>query len=477
MNILLKSFDGPYCKQIIEHAFQGRHIDTCFSILNNTEQKADLDAKKHIWIPATPLRSGEYNNVDWNEIKPLDAALIEKMGHCESVFLMMLERYAKHADIPYTERKRQYMQHLRYWNHFLDEEHIDLFLSNHVPHQCYDYVIYCLCKIKTITTLYLERCFVVDGFFVVEDLEKSSEELPQMIESVRTKYSNPEKTIPLSETFENSIQLILKERDAMGKGMRGENLLKKSFFLKWWSISLHMLINNPCLFFISICSPKFWERKWLQHNIYWLYNENSKIPDLSKPYIYFPLHFQPEATTCPMAGAFTNQELIIEMLAKYLPEDINIYVKEHPAQEEICRSKYFYETLLNIPSVTFVPRDFNSFQLIKHSLAVVTGTGTAGFEALFHEKPVLMFGHRFFQYAPGVFRIRTNQDCKRAIQSVLAGNSTPTMRGMRLFIKAVERCTKPFPGGPVSPRPLYTKEEKAIIMGKEIGKKLYTYFT
>ena len=48
--------------------------------------------------------------------------------------------------------------------------------------------------------------------------------------------------------------------------------------------------------------------------------------------------------------------------------------------------------------VRFMPRGFNSFRLQEHAEAIATVAGTAGFEALFREKPVIMFGHWFYQY-------------------------------------------------------------------------------
>ena len=44
----------------------------------------------------------------------------------------------------YSERKHLFYANLRYWNHMLDTEKIDLVVMNREPHQCYDYVLWAL---------------------------------------------------------------------------------------------------------------------------------------------------------------------------------------------------------------------------------------------------------------------------------------------------------------------------------------------
>ena len=56
------------------------------------------------------------------------------------------------------------------------------------------------------------------------------------------------------------------------------------------------------------------------------------VPNFSKPYIYVPLHYQPEMTTSPLGGIFVNQELMLHMISKAIPEDTEIIIKEHPTQ-------------------------------------------------------------------------------------------------------------------------------------------------
>ena len=99
-------------------------------------------------------------------------------------------------------------------------------------------------------------------------------------------------------------------------------------------------------------------------------------PDFEKKFIYFPLHYQPELSTSPLAEDFVNQELIVAMISK-MPSDCYLYVKEHP-RISYNRSKDFYDKLLSYRNVKLLKEEINSYSLIDNSLAVATATGSVG---------------------------------------------------------------------------------------------------
>lgn len=119
-------------------------------------------------------------------------------------------------------------------------------------------------------------------------------------------------------------------------------------------------------------------------------------------YIYFPLHLQPELTTAALGGVFADQLLAIESLSAWLPEGYAVYIKENPKQTEKQRGPYFYKRLRALPNVRLLGRQESSAELIRHSVGVATITGTAGWEALFFGKPVLVFGAAWYREFPGV---------------------------------------------------------------------------
>jgi hypothetical protein len=129
-----------------------------------------------------------------------------------------------------------------------------------------------------------------------------------------------------------------------------------------------------------------------------------------EPYIYFPLHLQPELTTSALGGAYADQMLAIEALSSWLPKGYFIYLKENPKQTEKQRGPLFYKRLAALKNVRLLSRTENSIALIKGSVGVATVTGTAGWEALFHGKPVLVFGLAWYRGFSGVTEFRRDLD-------------------------------------------------------------------
>lgn len=475
-NILFKSFDGPVDKDTLERALGSIEFGTCVSITNDRHVIPHLRAKEHLWMQEGPLREGRYDGVDWNTIAPIDEELIERMRGCEAVFMHMIAKYAHKSrfkfigDIPYDERKRQYFEHLRFWNDFLDAKQIDVVLMYHVPHKCYDWVLYHLCKLKGVSVLFLEHLQAIDSIFVIRDWEESVAEIRDALERLYKEYDDPSKPVPLSENYQFYFEFFRKDKPVLWYKPKKNILARKSFILKWWRKALKVSRTNPRFFVQALTSPSFWSQKLRQHRTIRFYDEHVHTPDLTKPYVYFPLHYQPEASTVPTAGAYADQERIVQLIAAYLPKGVSIFVKEHPIQGERYRSIAFYKTLLAIPSVTFVPKETDTFQLSDNALAIATATGTAGFEGFMRQKPVLMFGHYYYQYGRGIYRIRTAEDCKRALERILSGKHPITERDVRLFLKAMEQCATPYPGPPESPVERYSQEEKTSLWAALIEK-------
>lgn len=146
-----------------------------------------------------------------------------------------------------------------------------------------------------------------------------------------------------------------------------------------------------------------------------------------QPFIYYPLSFQPETTSNPQGGIFAQQVLSTNLLANSLPPGWKLIVREHPAQfnpdyvGQVCRNKEFYRLIAAIPNVILAPLDLDPFWLIDRSSAIATLVGTTGWEAVVRGKPVLVFGDTWYDRCPGVFRVRTLDQCQAALRQIAAG--------------------------------------------------------
>ncbi len=127
-----------------------------------------------------------------------------------------------------------------------------------------------------------------------------------------------------------------------------------------------------------------------------------QTPDLERPFVYFALQLQPEMTTSALGGPFKDQALAIEALARLLPPEVRILVKENPKQGAYMRGPMFFHRLQRIPNLEFMPSHASTHALTAKALYVASISGTVGWEAVRKGKPALVFGHTWYTSLPGV---------------------------------------------------------------------------
>ena len=148
---------------------------------------------------------------------------------------------------------------------------------------------------------------------------------------------------------------------------------------------------------------KFFDHSYLDYLEYLIWSEKHSV-DYGSPYIYVPLHLQPEMTTSSLGGIYRDQLLMLEHLQQLLPSDWKILVKENPKQGPFARGAMFFHRLNRLEHVSLVPSDTNTKQLTKHSKLVATVTGTAAWEAIQMGRPAITFGNAWFNSLPGITR-------------------------------------------------------------------------
>jgi hypothetical protein len=176
-------------------------------------------------------------------------------------------------------------------------------------------------------------------------------------------------------------------------------LLKKTFHYLLKLKIKQILIKSKKYFYRLIIDQQN-RSKILKH-----YTNHSISANFNNKYIYFPLQYQPEASTIPLGNEFSNQELAINYILRNSQEDLYIYVREHPAYwhkisntDRItdARTFEFYNRLIINHRIKLIDIKTNHLLLIKHSLAVATITGTVAFEAFGLNKTVFTFGEYIY---------------------------------------------------------------------------------
>ena len=448
LNAIVLRFTNDSAHAALERLMKEVPFSFAASIGHVERPYSRLPAGAQEWFCSSHVRGGFYKDVDEATLLPLDEDLIEGMRGAEAVFMRLMTRLEFARHFSFEERKRLYYKHLRFWNDYISRHRINVLLSGIMPHEIPDYVIYALCKHLGIPTIIVHQSTIVDCAFMMEDWEISSVKLRDRF---RELLKAAPAAIPLSPRFEDYVQSLANPHGKKAITFKRATALDRILL----AIRKHGVrsLVGLLLWLLSLLSFRAWKRRVQKTRVAWerlrlrrAYDALAVDPDYTQTYVYIPLHFQPECSTVPMSGAFADQLMEIELLSQCAPSGVFLYVKEHPRQRRkgmADRTTDFYRRLASFPNVRLIRYDVSSFELREHCRAVATGTGTAGFEALFRGKPALLFGHTFYQYAPGIHSIRTAEDCRRAMEAVITHGEKPDLQAVRLYVRAMEDTCVP----------------------------------
>lgn len=365
-----------------------------------------------------------------------------------------------------AEQRMDYFHHLlSYWQLVLDELQPDLVVFLESPHVIYDYALYALCCYRNIKTRMFVRTKIGDYVAPTARFERGPESISRAMAEINAAgYDAESLQRRLPDAMVAEVERIKgdfasgMETTAMGQidhyNKRTErlvlkhygNLLKDIIRLKldWLrkNLSGDTLHKSTYLKSPQAASPREWMTNYqykkakvqgrrLRYGNEQSYSRYATRPDLAVPYIYFPLHFQPERSTCPDGGWFVDQRLAIANLSAVLPAGWKIYVREHPAsfiatshagRGHMLRPKGYYDDLVALGNVELVGMGVDPFSLTDNAKAVATVTGTAGWESVVRGRPALVFGAPWYRDCPGVYHADVGaQELRRIIESISDG--------------------------------------------------------
>lgn len=280
-------------------------------------------------------------------------------------------------------------------------------LFMNIPHLGPDMVLYQVAKALGLQTLVISQTFFADSFFSMRSIEDFG-------------HLNPiaPKGTPLSIEKGSAPDLFYMSADWQKTGERGRLGLKQvlrclEFVVrkkptKIVDISyVYQLIRRMANIYSAL--PKWRDPfgEFFHENELAFFEQQSlfedKPIDWDAKFVYIPLHNQPEMSTQSLGGLFRDQLLVIEAVARALPEGWKIYVKDNPRQGAYARGPLFFHRLTRIKGVQLVPMDTSTYELSSKAQLTATVCGTAGWEAIRKGKPVLVFGGAWYKSFPGVF--------------------------------------------------------------------------
>lgn len=145
-----------------------------------------------------------------------------------------------------------------------------------------------------------------------------------------------------------------------------------------------------------------------------------KIIPKDTKFIYFPLSIEQEKNTLIDAPYYTNQVELVRHVAKSIPIDYQLYVKEHPAQiNRFWRNIADYKDIINIPNTSLFHPSVNSKEFYEKCSLVITTNGTAGFESAQYNKRTILFSETDYSFFPNVTIVDTITNLPKLIKESL----------------------------------------------------------
>lgn len=393
-----------------------------------------------------------------------DRVLKKIMPYILQTFRMM-ERYLG-FDVTLATLERLYIYNVQFWAAYLKQNQIEEVVFYTYPHEGTSFIIYQVCRALNIKTTIFCLSIVPQRCYMVRYLEDDIQVVQERYSCLMKEYEHvEEEKIELHSQYGEVFKKMTDVKSEKTPSYMQKKIVEERLF--WGSIKPYSKALQQCKvakknneevsvkirMMAVICKVACADWRFskgiffrpfnkilrMTRRMRKMYDEVSIEADFGQKYIYFPLHYQPECTSNPQGGGlYYEQAIPIRILAESLPNDFYIYVKEHPTQFYGARTKEFYEELLKIPKVRLVKRATDTYELIENCVAVASLTGTAGWEGVFAGKPFIMFGYWITQHMPGVFHVRTKDECKKAIQRILIQDFDVSRKSIKLFFKTLE---------------------------------------
>ena len=334
----------------------------------------------------------------------------------KDISLKMMDRIDLYGSLSRIDREVYFHKLLIFYLKKIDETKPDFLIASEAPHDYPKYIIYEICRYLNIPCYKLNTWNLVPLMFL-ENINTRSPFKKEI--NLFGKYDEK-----LNKKFTDYIDQLINspnyELNYMKMHKKNAKLINKikSFFKSGYINLLKDIKHNLEMLFTRKYNPinpyrhglinrrliQWRRKKNLRKSLY----KNQQIIDLNTNYVYFPLHYEHERTTNPDGGFYHDQFIALQALRKFIPNEIKIFVKEHPSQINISergsrgRSPLFYDLIKNIKNTRLINMDHNSVELIKKSKFVATITGTVVLEAALHGVRGLSFGSTWYNGCPNI---------------------------------------------------------------------------
>lgn len=272
-------------------------------------------------------------------------------------------------------------------------QRIELLVFQNLPHEGFELVLYLLAQKLGRTTVLCYQSILPNRFFFCFDLRDFGwfHDVPELGDSDR---------LPLPAGFRKEL-FYMQAVSASLAAQRGNWQVRLARRWRFAKIGFKLLKQRLGWYqFLKRPGPRIPADQRYEWD---LARHTSRQVDWGRPFVYFPLHLQPELTTSSIGDQFSDQLNAVAALSAWLPRDWQLLVKENPKQTWRQRPPEFFAQLRQYPNVKLVDRQVDTYRLLERCQMAATITGTVGWEAITGGKPVVVFGRPWYLTLPGVW--------------------------------------------------------------------------
>ena len=335
-------------------------------------------------------------------------------------------------------------QECRLFEQILDDTKPDYFLTYDPPFH-HQKLLLDICKAKKIKVLCIYFARIGGKSIIAED--GITLDLPQNLELVKLdgieKYEiekdnlsqadNNSNYSHLTKNYKNerSASTLDKLRALIDYILLSDSNNTQTNFTYYGRSKQKVILDN-----ISLIIKRKYRSRFMQNNL-------EKTVDLNVPFVYFPMNIEEELSILHYSPFFTNQIEVIRHVAKSIPIDHKLYVKEHIfAEFRGWHDIHEYKEIMDIPNVTLIHPSYSSEELIKHSKLVITIRGTASFDAAYGNKPSIVFGDVPFSILPSVYKVDSINELPKLIRTALKTPVNPSY--IQKYVKLMDKRSVDF---------------------------------
>ena len=321
-------------------------------------------------------------------------------------------------------------QECKFFENILDEIKPDFFVTRE-PFLHQDELFYQMCRAKGIKVLVssgtksFNKCMISEHPAEFDDSSISDSEISTKI----TSFSELAKSIESPDVIHQHKAYREKWRTSNRKRVsaaiefifNSNNKNTKTHFAYFGRSKSAVLLDA-----IKQVLQKQSRSSFLNKNISTSINHDEK-------FVYFPLGVDQEHNLLIGAPFYTNQIEVIRHVAKSIPINYKLYVKEHPTSAmRNWKSISDYKEIMNIPNVRLLHHSAPKDELYQNCSLVISAMGSSCLDAAFYGKPSVVFGKMYYSILPSVHQVKTLSKLPEIIRSSL--QETVNLQDVKRFL-------------------------------------------